>query len=60
MTSVAVEPTGSNVGAHGDARLDRADVMVVEDLDDLRVLDAHHALRLLGVVDEHHAPRLAG
>ena len=45
-------------GAHRDARLDRADVVVVEDLDDLGVLDADHALRLLGVVDEQDAPRL--
>ena len=55
-TSVAVEPTGSNVARTGIVRLDRADVVVVEDLDDLRLLDAGHALRLLGVVDEHHAP----
>jgi len=33
-------------------------VVVVEDLDDLGVLDAADALRLLGVVDEQHAPRL--
>ena len=32
--------------------------MVVEDLDDLGVLDADHALRLLGVVDEQDATRL--
>ena len=30
---------------------------MVEDLDDLRLLDPGHALRLLGVVDEQHAPR---
>ena len=41
-----------------DARLDRADVMVVEDLDDLGLLDAGNALRRLGVVDEDHPPRL--
>ena len=35
--------------------LDRADVVVVEDLDDLGLLDSGHALRLLGVVDEDHA-----
>ena len=29
---------------------------MVEDLDDLGLLDAGHALRLLGVVDEQHAP----
>ena len=33
-------------------------MVVVEDLDDLGVLDADHALRLLGVVDEQHAARL--
>ena len=60
ITSVAVEPTGSNVARDRDARLDRADVVVVEDLDDLGVLDADDALRLLGVVDQQHAPRLAG
>ena len=57
ITSVAVEPTGSKVARTGHPRLDRADVVVVEDLDDLGVLDADHALRLLGVVDEQHAPR---
>ena len=31
--------------------------MVVEDLDDLRLLDAGDALALLGVVDEDHPPR---
>ena len=43
--------------AHRHARLDRADVVVVEDLDDLGLLDAEHALRLLGVVDEQHLAR---
>ena len=33
-------------------------MVVVEDLDDLGVLDADHALRLLGVVDEQDAPGL--
>jgi hypothetical protein len=56
ITSVAVAQTGSNV-AHRDLGLDRADVMVVEDLDDLRRLDARHALRVLGVVHEQHAAR---
>ena len=42
---------------HRDGRLDRADVVVVEDLDDLGLLDAGHALRLLGVVDQQHPPR---
>ena len=60
ITSVAVEPTGSKVARTGHARLDRADVVVVEDLDDLGVLDAGHALGLLGVVDEQDAPRRAG
>ena len=31
--------------------------MVVEDLDDLGLLDAGHALGLLGVIDEQHAAR---
>ena len=31
--------------------------MVVEDLDDLGLLDAGHALGLLGVVDEQHLAR---
>ena len=31
-------------------------MVVVEDLDDLGLLDAAHALALLGVVDEHHPP----
>ena len=57
MTSVAVEPTGSNVARTGTRGLDRADVVVVEDLDDLGLLDARHALRLLGVVDQQHAAR---
>ena len=60
MTSVAVEPTGSKVAVTGTRGLDRADVVVVEDLHDLGLLDARHALGLLGVVDEHHAPRLRG
>ena len=30
--------------------------MVVEDLDDLGLLDARHALSPFGVVDEQHAP----
>ena len=60
ITSVAVEPTGSNVARTGTRGLDRADVVVVEDLDDLGLLDAGHALRLLGVVDEQHAARLRG
>ena len=34
--------------------------MVVEDLDDLGLIDAGHALRLLGVVDEDHAPAHRG
>ena len=38
------------------AGLDRADVVVVEDLDDLGVLDPGHALPLLGVIDEDHPP----
>ena len=42
----------------GNAGLDRADVVVVEDLDDLGLLDAGDALALLGVIDEDHpAPR---
>jgi hypothetical protein len=45
---------------HGDARLDRPDVVVVEDLDDVRLVDARDALRLLGVVDEQHPPALGG
>ena len=56
-TSVAVEPTGSNVARDRDPRLDRADVVVVEDLHDLGLLDADHALGLLGVVDEHDPAR---
>ena len=32
--------------------------MAVEDLHDLGVLDADHALRPLGVIDEQRAPRL--
>ena len=31
-------------------------MVVVEDLDDLGLIDARHALGLLGVVDEQHAP----
>ena len=38
-----------------DPGFDRADVVMVEDLDDLGLLDARHALSLLGVVDEEHA-----
>jgi hypothetical protein len=49
---------GVERGSHRDAGLDRADGVVVEDLDDLGLLDAGHALRALGVVDEQHAPRL--
>ncbi len=45
---------------HRHPGLDRADVVVVEDLDDLGLLDAGHALRLLGVVDEDHPPAAAG
>ena len=59
-TSVAVEPTGSKVAMTGIARLDRADVVVVEDLDDLGLLDAGHALALLGVVDEQDPPARRG
>jgi hypothetical protein len=33
-------------------------LVVVEDLDDLRLLDARHALRMLGVVHEQHAALL--
>ena len=33
-------------------------MVVVEDLDDLGLLDAGHALRLLGVVDEQDPARL--
>ena len=43
--------------AHGQVRLDRADVVVVEDLDDLRLLDPRRALGLLRVVDQHHLAR---
>ena len=43
-----------------DPRLDRADVVVVEDLDDLGLVDARHALGLLGVVDEHRRAGAAG
>ena len=32
-------------------------MVVVEDLHDLGLLDAVHALRALGMVDEQHAPR---
>ena len=39
-------------GDDGELRLDRADVVVVEDLHDLGVLDTGHALGLLAVVDE--------
>ena len=46
--------------AHRELGLDRADVVVVEDLDDLGLLDARHALRLLGVVDQQHAAAGAG
>ena len=60
VISVAVDPTGSKVAVTGIARLDRADVVVVEDLDDLRLLDAGHALGGLGVVDEDHPARLRG
>ncbi len=38
-TSVAVEPTGSKVAVTGNAGLDRTDVVVVEDLDDLGLAD---------------------
>ena len=31
-------------------------MVVVEDLDDLGLVDARHALGLLGVVDQDHAP----
>ncbi len=55
-TSVAVEPTGSKVAVTGNPGLDRADVVVVEDLEDLGLLDAEHRLAGLGVVDEQHAP----
>src|SRR5204863_232322 len=43
-------------GRDRNTGLDRADVVVIQDLDDLRLLDARHTLRLLGVVDEQHAP----
>ena len=43
-------------GGDRDASLDRADVVMVQDLDDLGLLDPGDALGLLGVVDEQHAP----
>ena len=58
ITSVAVEPTGSKVAVTGTLGLDRADVVVVEDLHDLRLVGAGHALRELGVVHEQDPPRL--
>ena len=54
ITSVAVDPTGSNVAATGTRVSTEADVVVVEDLRDLRLLDPGHALRLLGVIHEQH------
>ena len=57
ITSVAVEPDRVEGGGHRHGRLDRPDVVVVEDLHDLGLLDARHALRLLGVVHEQHAAR---
>ena len=47
-------------GRDRDVGLDRADVMVVEDLDDLGLLDPGHALSLLGVIDEDHAAGCGG
>jgi hypothetical protein len=58
--SISAPANRSAISVAVDPRLDRADVVVVEDLDYLRLLDARHALRGLGVVDEDHPPWARG
>ena len=50
-------PTGIERGRHREAGLDGADVVMVEDLDDVGLLDPGDALGLLAVVREQHAAR---